>query len=86
MVRAGLEQTVGHIHRKNTAAGGTHVPSHQKTVRRNFGGVEYSAKLAELEHQQLDANRISREHPTLAILNDGRESYYQAVTGQCEAS
>jgi hypothetical protein len=33
-------------------------------VRRNFSGVEYCAKLAELEHQQLDANRISREHPT----------------------
>ena len=39
----------------------------RKTLRCDFSGVEHSAKLAELEHQQLDANRISQERPTLAL-------------------
>ena len=39
--------------------------------------------VAERAHQRSDANRSLRERPTLDIVSDGLESYYQAVTRQC---
>src|SRR5260370_1890083 len=54
-----------------------------KTLRRNFSGVEHSAKLADLEHQVAGREPdFARAPPTLAIVRDGPQSYYRAIAGQ----
>jgi hypothetical protein len=51
-------------------------------VGREFKWCGALREIGELDAQQLDANRISRERPTTGIVSDGPERYYQAITGQ----